>query len=81
MSTKYPKIIRDAIMETRRDNDGLIASMPDASKTSEAQKKLAAKHGSPREFAQACVNAIGEISCLEAHTAIAKYKKQWEAAI
>lgn len=45
-----------------------------------AQRELVFKHGSPRMFAQACINAIGEISCLEAHMAIAKYKKEWEAA-
>jgi len=45
-----------------------------------AQRKLMEKHGSPRMFAQACVNALGEISCLEADAAIEKYRRQWEAA-
>ncbi len=73
------KELRAMIQATRDDNGDLIASMPHDAKTP-GQRALAKKHGSPRMFAQACVNAIGEISCLEAHTAIAKYKKQWEEA-
>ncbi len=79
MKNDYQKLYRDSIMEVRRDNEGLVASMPSVAKT-EAQKELAKKHGTPREFAQACVNAIGEITCLEAHEAISRYQKKWNAA-
>lgn len=73
------EIIQRAIAETRADNADLIAEMPHEA-TSPAQLILQTAHGTPREFAQACVNAIGEISCLEAHTAIQKYLKEWKEA-
>jgi hypothetical protein len=71
--------LRAMIQATRDDNGDLIASMPHDAKTP-GQIALKKKHGSPRMFAQACVNAIGEISCLEAHSAISRYKEQWEKA-
>lgn len=79
MSEEFANLYRQMIEETRADNGDLIASMPHDA-TNDAQRALAKKHGSPRMFAQSCVNAIGEISCLEAHTAIQKYLKQWEDA-
>jgi hypothetical protein len=72
-------MIRQMRDEVRADNGDMIASMPHDAKTP-GQEALKKKHGSPRVFAQACVNAIGEISCLEAHTAIARYKEQWDKA-
>jgi len=75
-----PDEVKRAIEEVRADNADLIEDMPNEA-TSAAQRILQTEHGTPREFAQACVNAIGEISCLEAHTAIQKYKKQWEEAV
>lgn len=74
------EIIRRAIDEVRADNADLIEEMPTESKN-DAQRALQAKHGTPHEFATACVNAIGEISCLEAHTAIQKYLKKWKDAV
>lgn len=44
-----------------------------------AQRKLAKLHGTPREFAKACLQA-GEISTDEALAAIKKYHNEWEAA-
>ena len=70
--------IRAMIQATRDNNGDLVASMPHDA-TTPAQEALKKKHGSPRTFAQACVNAIGEISCLEAHRAIADYKAQWDS--
>ena len=69
----------EMIDQIRADNGDLIASMP-TDATTPGQEALKAKHGSPRAFAQACNNAIGTISCLEAHTAIADYKAKWDAA-
>ena len=69
----------EMIDQIRADNGDLIASMP-TDATTPGQEELKRKHGSPRAFAQACNNAIGEISCLEAHTAIAEYKAKWDAA-
>lgn len=73
------ELFRSMREQTIADNADLIAEMPDEA-TTPAQEELKAKHGTPREFAKACVNAIGEISCLEAHTAIAEYKNKWDAA-
>ena len=73
------KQMADMIDQIRADNGDLIASMPCDAETP-GQEALKAKHGSPRAFAQACNNAIGTISCLEAHTAIAEYKAKWDAA-
>lgn len=73
------KQMADMIDQIRADNGDLIASMP-CDAVTPGQEALKAKHGSPRAFAQACNNAIGEISCLEAHTAIAEYKAKWDAA-
>ena len=73
------KEIKAAIDAIREDNGDLIASMP-TDATTPGQEELKRKHGSPRAFAQACNNAIGEISCLEAHTAIQDYLAKWNAA-
>ena len=71
--------IKAAIDAIREDNGDLIASMP-TDATTPGQEALKRKHGSPRAFAQACNNAIGTISCLEAHTAIQDYLTKWNAA-
>ena len=71
--------IKAAIDAIREDNGDLIASMP-TDATTPGQEELKRKHGSPRAFAQACNNAIGTISCLEAHTAIQEYLTKWNAA-
>lgn len=44
------------------------------------QSVLRKKHGTPKEFARACADAVGEISVAEAHTAVEKYVKEYEAA-
>lgn len=71
--------IKAAIDAIRADNGDLIASMP-TDATTPGQEELKRKHGSPGVFAQACNNAIGTISCLEAHTAIQKYLNEWNEA-
>jgi hypothetical protein len=76
MENEYVQLIRRMIEDTRADNEDLIMSLPNKAET-DAQRELQAKHGTPREFAQACVNAIGEITCLEAHTAIERMLKRW----
>ena len=73
------KQMADMIDQIRADNGDLIASMP-TDATTPGQDELKRKHGSPRAFAQACNNAIGTISCLEAHTAIQDYLTKWNAA-
>jgi hypothetical protein len=70
----------DMVRQTQASYEGLVSTMPDVA-TTPGQKELAAKHGTPRGFAAACVRAIGDmISCGEAEEAISKYKERWEAA-
>ena len=71
--------IREAIHQTRDDHADVIAMMPDKATTA-GQRALQKKHGTPRAFARAVVNAIGEISILEAQLAIRKYRDEWQAA-
>ena len=71
--------IRQAIQETRNDHADVIAMMPNEATTA-GQRALKKKHGTPRAFARAVVNAIGEISVLEANVAIRKYLDEWKAA-
>lgn len=47
---------------------------------SKAQKTLKRLHGSPEEFTDAVIAAIGDISKDEALRAIRDYRKQWEVA-
>ena len=63
----------------RQANVDIIAEMPNQAKTP-GQRALRRKHGTPRTYARACVNAIGEITCLEARAAIRKYLREWNAA-
>lgn len=71
--------IREAIRQTRDDHADVIAMMPNKATTA-GQRALQKKHGTPRVFARAVVNAIGEISILEAQLAIRKYRDEWQAA-
>ena len=56
-----------------------LGALPDKATTA-GQRALRKKHGTPRAFASAVVNAIGEISILEAQLAIRKYRDEWQAA-
>lgn len=48
---------------------------------SNGQRDLAAKHGTPAEFAVAVYKAVPEfISMDEAHIAVDRYQLQWDAA-
>ena len=69
---EYQKLMQEMVRQTREDHADIIAEMP-CKATTKGQRALKRKHGTPRSFARACVNAIGEISCLEAHAAISKY--------
>jgi hypothetical protein len=74
-----PLEILRAVQKARKDFKDVIASMPEKVTTA-GQREMQQKHGTPREFARAVVDAIGEISVLEAHVAIRKYRDEWEAA-
>lgn len=43
----------------------------------DAQVRLKRKHGTPKQFADAVFNAVGDISIAEARAAIDKYNKEW----
>ncbi len=73
------EMIRAAKADIREDNQEVIDSMPDVA-TTPGQEELKKKHGTPREFATAAFDAVGEISCLEAHASVADYKERWEHA-
>lgn len=45
-----------------------------------SKKELASKHGTPRQFADACLCAIGMITVDEAQEAIRKYNEEWATA-
>jgi hypothetical protein len=68
--------LRAMIEETRASLEPLIMEQPDKAKNPH-QKKLQKQHGTPREFARACVAAIGDISVDEAKVGIARYLKIW----
>ena len=44
------------------------------------QLELESKHGTVAEFSGAIINAIGEISVMEAQEAIKKYTDEWNEA-
>lgn len=75
----YKHQIAEAIRQTRNDHADVIAAMPTKAQTA-GQRILQRKHGTPRLFARAAVNAIGEVSVLEANVAIRKYLHEWQAA-
>ena len=75
----YQQIIWQMIRDVQDDNSDVINIMPNEAKTKE-QRRLKRLHGTPRAFARACIAAIGEISVLEAHTAITEYHDEWKAA-
>jgi len=63
----------------KRFNNILFNALPDKAST-EGQTKLRLAHGTPKEFARACIEAIGDISELEARNAVAKYLDEWNKA-
>ena len=66
------------VRETQDANRDVLDTLPNKANTP-AQRALQEKHGTPREFAEACINAIGEISALEANVAIRKYRDEWNS--
>lgn len=44
------------------------------------RKTLKKRHGTPKEFERAVLNALGEISWGEAMAAINKYRREWKEA-
>lgn len=77
--TRLVTAMREAVRQTRADQADVIAMMPNRATTA-GQRALQRKSGTPRQFARAVVNAIGEISVQEAHATIRKYLEEWKAA-
>lgn len=70
----------DALVKVRDANiEACRKALPSVAKT-DAQRALAAKHGTPAAFAAAVWNALGDISVDEAESAIAHYLCDWDAA-
>lgn len=65
------------VEKARYDKSYLLTWMPKKPKT-KAQESLQSLHGTPREFATACLNLVPEISMDEAVAAMLKYKQEWE---
>jgi len=74
-----PEDLSALVKSTRRDAHWIAEQMPRKALT-KGQLALQKKHGTPYEFAKACIEAIGEISILEANQASEKYRREWEAA-
>lgn len=70
---------RAMVAEARGSVRSLPEGLPDEASTP-GQRELQAKHGTPRAFAEACVNAVGEISPDEARAAVGRYVDEWERA-
>lgn len=71
--------IKRMVEATREQQRALTVGLPRFPKT-KGQLELRKKHGTPTEFAEACVQAIGEISVRQASQAIDKYLAEWKAA-
>lgn len=54
--------------------------LDDHAPVTDAQRRLLRKHGTPKQFAEAVFNALGEVSLAEARTAVEAYCKEWSEA-
>lgn len=79
MSEAVKEAMRTMMAAVRETSSWLLEGLPREA-TTEGQRALQAKHGTPYEFGQRCINALDMISPSEAKTAIDKYKREWEAA-
>lgn len=72
----YPSIIGQSGMDTamKRLEHALSGNL------TPGQQALKERHGTPEEFTDAVIKAIGEITKTEALEAIAKYRAQWRAS-
>lgn len=72
-------VMRTMLSAARAQCDWMLVGLPREAKT-EGQRALAAKHGTPYEFGQSCINALDMIGVGEAKAAIDKYVDEWNAA-
>lgn len=78
-STEMKPNLRAQIKRARAAVSPSFRGLPDKA-TTPGQKELEKKHGSPRNFAERCVAAIGEISVDEANRAVEAYYETWQKA-
>jgi hypothetical protein len=71
--------MRTMIRATKDISSWMLEGLPREAIT-DGQKALQAKHGTPYEFGQACINALDMVTPAEAKAAIDKYRREWEAA-
>lgn len=69
-------IIRTMVRVAREKGQEWARSYPDKPKTKK-QRQLAKEKGTPAEFADKCLAALGEISWDEAQAAVDRYLKEW----
>lgn len=79
MSETIKEVIKDMLTATQETCAYMLEGLPRTA-TTDAQKELQTKHGTPYEFGQACINALDMISPKEAQAAIDKYALEWSNA-
>lgn len=79
MSAVIKDAIRTKIQAAREASAWMLEGLAREAKT-DAQKELQAKHGTPYEFGEAMIRAIGMVSIGQAKAAIDEYRAEWEAA-
>lgn len=74
----FRETAREMLREARESLGDLPQGLPDKAETP-GQVALETKHGTPKAFAEACIQAVGEISPAEARAAVERYVKEWTA--
>lgn len=66
------------VHEAREHQRKAIGTLPTEARTA-WQRELASRSGTPQQFAEACIDAIGGISIDECGAAIAEYLREWNS--
>lgn len=75
----FREIAREMVNDARASLADLPNGLPDSPFT-DGQYRLAARSGTPKTFARNIIQLVGEISPIEARTAVARYLEEWNAA-
>lgn len=73
------EVMRDLVSAAKSQCAWMYEDLPREA-TTDAQKELQVKHGSPYEFGRSVVNALDMITPSEARAAIEKYAREWQEA-
>ena len=68
----------DFMLEQFRQSCCHLVARMDTQPNSKGQESMVRLNGSPRAYAQAQINGVGNITFAEAHDAILRYEKAWE---